>query len=325
MFDFLPAPLKRLRSSYLRNRLITSLIVFFVVYLLNFIIPRLEPGDYLSTINTMNILPQTQQALIQSLGLNKSLYQQFITYVQQTFGTFPPNFGVSYSHYPLSVWTMVLSALPWTLLLVFVSQSISWPVGVLLGSWLAWRRGSKADSAMFVISNFMWGVPSYWLASILIFVFAIELRVFPPALTASGVVGTKMTLAEVWDVLDHAFLPVLTLVLLSTPIHALVMRNTMVSTLKEDFISAAETRGLKTRTLIFNHAARNALLPSITALALELRNSPVGHVLGRNNFFLSRNGLLNRASSSFERLPNLGRRFLFLCASCDNCKCHQLT
>jgi peptide/nickel transport system permease protein len=255
-------------GGFLKRRLVTALLVFFVVYVINFILPRLEPGNAISVIASTELLPKQREQLIQMLGINQPWSEQFLNYVKDTFGTFPPSFGVSFSHYPLTVWTLVSTALPWTLLLVGVSQAIAWAGGVLLGAWVGWRHGSRADSIMFTISNFMWGVPSYWLATILIFVFAIEFRIFPPALSSSGLVSS-LSIAGIADVLQHSFLPIFTLVLLNLPIHALVMRNTMVTVLQEDFITAARARGLKSRTLILGHAARNALLPSITNLALS--------------------------------------------------------
>jgi peptide/nickel transport system permease protein len=121
---------------------------------------------------------------------------------------------------------------------------------------------------MFGISNFMWGVPSYWIATILIYVFAIHFHIFPPSLSSNGLVS-GLSLSQVLDILGHSFLPIATLVLLTLPQHALVMRNTMVNVLEEDFVVAAEGRGLRQRTLILGVAARNALLPSVTNLALS--------------------------------------------------------
>ncbi|MHB2036331.1 MAG: ABC transporter permease [Nitrososphaerales archaeon] len=255
-------------GSYLKRRLLTAVLVFFVVYVINFILPRLEPGNVVDVLASSELLPQQREQLIQMLGINQPLSVQFLDYLKDTFGSFPPSFGVSFAHYPLTVWTLVMAALPWTLMLVLVSQAIAWTGGVLLGAWLGWRHGSKADSVMFGISNFMWGVPSYWLATILIFIFAIEWKIFPPALSTSGLV-TGLSLSQISNILDHSFLPILTLVLLNLPTHALVMRNTMVNVLREDFITAAKARGLKSRTLILGHAARNALLPSVTNLALS--------------------------------------------------------
>ncbi|MDA4112593.1 MAG: ABC transporter permease [Thaumarchaeota archaeon] len=256
----------RLKTAYVRRRIITTVIIFLVVYLLNFIIPRLEPGSILSAIHGADLLPAQREQLLQMLGVNTPYPQQFENYLKDTFLTFPPNFGISFARYPLPVWALVTQALPWTLLLVGISQAIAWTSGVLLGAWLAWHRGSKADSAMFSVSNFMWGVPSYWLATIFIYVFAIRLKLFPAALSSSGAIGFNLGSAE--SILLHSFLPILTLVVLNFPQHALVMRNTMVGVLQEDFIKAAEARGLRTRTLVLGHAARNALLPSITNLAL---------------------------------------------------------
>ncbi len=260
--------LSRLSSRYLLRRILISIAVFLVVYIINFILPRLEPGNVVNLLASSDLLPQQRQQLLQQLGLNQPLSAQFLQYLKSTLLTFPPNFGFSFSRYPLTVWTLVSTSLPWTLLLIGASQLIAWPLGVLLGAWLGWHRGSKADSAMFGISNFMWGVPSYWLATILIYVFAIQLKIFPPALSSSGITP-GLSISEVFNILDHSFLPILTLVILNLPLQALVMRNTMINVLEDDFIMAAQARGLRQRTLILGHAARNALLPSVTNLALS--------------------------------------------------------
>jgi peptide/nickel transport system permease protein len=299
----------RLRSSYLRQRILTTVVIFFVVYIINFILPRLEPGNVLSAVHGADLLPSQRAQLLQMLGVNLPWPQQFEQYVRETFLTFPPNFGVSFAHYPLTVWNLISMALPWTLLLVGISQAIAWSLGVLLGALLAWHRGSKADSAMFGVSNFMWGVPSYWLATILIFVFAIKLRLFPAALSTSGVSG--FTLVQVAGILEHAFLPILTLVILNLPLHALVMRNTMVGVLQEDFIKAAEARGLKSRTLILGHAARNALLPSITNLALSFGAILSGAYLVEIIFSYPGMGYLIEQSALARDYPVLEGIFFF--------------
>jgi len=300
----------RLRSSYLRKRLLTSVLTFFVVYIINFIIPRLEPGNVISIIKSSEISPQQRQELMQVIGLDKPMHQQFLDYLKQTFGSFPPNYGYSLGHYPLTVWTLVLTALPWTLLLVGVSQGIAWVLGVFAGAWLGWHRGSKADSILFGISNFMWGVPSYWLATILIYIFSIKFHVFPPALTTTGLV-TGLTFAQVTDVLSHSFLPILTLVILTLPLFALVMRGTMVTILQEDFMMTAEARGLKNRTLILGHAARNALLPSVTNLALSFGSILSGAYLTEIVYSYPGMGYLVEQSALTRDYPVLQGVFFF--------------
>jgi len=175
---------------------------------------------------------------------------------------------------------------------------------------MAWHRGSKIDSIGVAVSNFTWGVPSFWLASILIYVFAIELRLFPPALSVSGLV-TNLSLAEVIDILSHAFLPIATLVILTLPQFALVMRNSMVSVLDEDFVVAAEARGLKTRTVILGHAARNALLPSITNLALNFGALLAGAYLTEIIYSYPGMGLLISQSALTRDYPVLEGIFFF--------------
>jgi peptide/nickel transport system permease protein len=300
----------RLGSSYLKKRILAAVLVFFVVYVINFILPRLEPGNVVASLASSELLPKQREEIITMLGINKPLWQQFEIYLQQTFGSFPPNFGVSFSYYPLSVWTVVSAALPWTLLLVGVSQALAWTGGVFAGAWLAWHKGSKIDSSMFGLSNFMWGVPSYWLATILVYVFAIKYRLFPAALVASGQV-TGLSQSAVLDVLGHSFLPILTLVILNLPLYMLVMRNSMINVLDEDFMMAAEARGLKTRTLILRHAARNALLPSVTNLALSFGAILSGAYLVEIIFSYPGMGFLIEQAAIYRDYPLLEGIFFF--------------
>jgi peptide/nickel transport system permease protein len=256
------------KSSYLRKRILSSIIVFFAIYILNFILPRLVPGEFVSGIVQGTTLdPQARAQVIQMFGLDEPLSVQFVKYVEQTFSGIPPDFGVSFSRYPDTVWDVVSQYLPWTLFLITTSQLIAWFGGLLLGAWLGWTPGSRKNSVVFLTSTFFWGVPSYWLAEILIFLFAIRTRLFPPALTSGVATG------NVWvafpAILNHSFLPILTLVILSLPVQAMVMRNSMVNVMKEDFITAAVARGLGRWSLAFRHAARNAMLPMITNLALS--------------------------------------------------------
>ena len=262
-------------------------------------IPRLEPGNFVAILSSRpDLLPEQRLKLISLFGLNEPLPVQFLNYVKDTLGSFPPNFGVSFEHYPQTVWQVVLVALPWTLLLITVSTVVAWAGGVLLGAWLAWHQGSKADSMTFAVSSFMWGVPSYWIASVLIFVFAIKLHYFPAALTG-GIQGADIVTQSI-DIMRHAFLPILTLVILNLPVNAMVMRNTMVNVLQEDFMFAASARGLKQRSLIFSHAARNALLPSVTNLALNFGSILSGAYLTEIIFSYPGLGLLT-AESVFAR------------------------
>lgn len=255
-------------SKYFRTRVITTLITLFAILMLNFVLPRLNPGSFVSSIGGQtNLEPEQRAELLAKFGLDQPIQQQFVLYLQQTFGSFPPTFGYSFIYYPQSVWQVVSVYLPWTVLLISVSQVLAWCGGVLLGAWVGWNPSSRKNSAMFVTSTFMWGVPSYWIAGILIFIFAIRLRWFPPALT-SGVITGNWAVA-IPDLLSHSFLPLLTLVILTLPVYAMTMRNSMVDVLKEDFMLAATARGLKKRSLVLRHAARNALLPSITNLVLS--------------------------------------------------------
>jgi peptide/nickel transport system permease protein len=295
----------------MRRRLITAGATFIVVYLLNFIIPRLEPGNFIASLSDQtDLLPEQRLKIIQMFGLDQPISVQFVNYLRQTLLTFPPNFGFSFSDYPMTVLQLISIYLPWTLLLIMVSQAIAWPLGIVIGTMVAWRQGSFVDSTILAISSFMWGVPSYWLANIFIFVFSINLHLLPPSLLGTGFSSFNL-LSRVSEILTHSALPILTLVALNLPGYAVVMRNTMIRVKQEDFMLAAEARGLSSRTLMFAHGARNALLPSVTNIAHAFGNVLSGAYLIEITYSYPGMGYLISQAAFSRDLPVLQGVFFF--------------
>src|SRR5208337_3171365 len=227
-----------------------------VAITLDFFIPRLMPGNAVAAA-LANLHSQFTPATIKALEL------------QYGDNLLHGNWGISTSHYPATVTSVISSGLPWTLALVGVATVISFTLGTLLGILVAWRRGTALDSLLPAMTFFQ-AAPYFFIAIVLVAVFATKLGWFP-AISAydQTLVTPGWNWAYISNVLDHAFLPALTIVLASAAGWIVGMRNVMVTTMDEDYVLVAQAKGLPKRRVV-NYAARNAILPSVTGFSLAI-------------------------------------------------------
>ncbi len=174
-----------------------------------------------------------------------------------------------------------------TLLLFGAATLISILVGIGAGVLLAWFRGSRGEVVAIVASLFFYSMPIFWFGLILLFVFALNVTIFP--LGGFGCVDLQTGvplegLACVGDVLYHMVLPLITLVIVSLAGYVLLMRNSLLEVLGEDFVTVARAKGLSERTVMYKHAARNALLPVTTVAAIAMAGVISGGVLTETIF-----------------------------------------
>ena len=250
---------------------------FYVVALwasltLNFLVPRLMPGDPVLLLMARlqgRVDPHAIQALRIMFGVNtrQSLWQQYGAYVGNLLHG---NLGVSIAYFPTPVAAVIAQSLPWTLVLVGVSAVLSFVAGTLLGVLAAWRRGSALDTTLAPALTFFSAVPYFWLALIVVYVLGFLLKLFP--LTGAYDLTTEPgpNLPFLVSAVYHAILPALTIVVSSIAGWMLGMRNAMLSTLAEDYVLMAQAKGLSERRVMLTYAARNAILPNITGFALSL-------------------------------------------------------
>ena len=241
--------------------------VLFVAILLNFVLPRLMPGNPLELLAGADVglmTDEERQAVIQAVGLDKPLHVQFGDYLADLA---QGDLGYSYrQNRPIG--DIIMERLPWTLLLAFSSLVISGIIGILLGSFSAWRRGSKLDVSLLNMMIAIDSLPSFWIGMLFIAIFAVQLRWLPsqgaitPAARYSG--GEQLM-----DIVRHAILPIATLSILSIPRIYLTMRYTMIGVLGEDFIRTARSKGVTERGILLGHMIPNALCPVVTVLALR--------------------------------------------------------
>jgi len=258
-----------------KRSVITYAIAFLFILLLNFLLPRMMPGDPLMAIYGDEALiamtPELKAHLVERFALDKSLWQQFGAYLQALF---QGELGYSY-YYNAPVLSVILGRLPWTLLLVGTSLLLSTTLGIILGIESGWRRGSRTDRAMLAGLMSLNGFPDFFLGMLLLIAFGVTWGIFPlaGALTPySGLSGLALLL----DVLRHLFLPVAALTLAYLASAYLLTRNTMITVLKEPYMLTAKAKGLSQRVLKYRHAGRNSMLPVLTQAGIWMGRAVTG-------------------------------------------------
>jgi peptide/nickel transport system permease protein len=258
------------QRSYIVRRAAYAFVTFLIVLVINFIIPRVMPGSPIEYFANPRVLPSIEAKILAArFGLNQPVPVQFVLYLEGIFH-WPPDLGISYQYYPEPVLSVILNYLPWTLLLVGVSTVMTAIIGILLGIWTGSRRGSKSDTVVTSASMFLWTMPFFWLGTILLWIFAIDLHWFPAGTAESYSVLALPWYVQAGNILEHVFLPGLTLTVAAFAGYTLLMRNTIVEELHQDYIVVATAKGLSRRAVLFRHAARNAMLPMITLIGLNL-------------------------------------------------------
>jgi len=255
---------------------------------LNFVLPRLMPGDpvdiMLSKLSARGpVAPETRRSIELMLGVDsdESIFSQYASYLGNVFRG---DLGVSVTYFPQTVTDTIAATLPWTIALMGIATIIAFVLGIVLGMLAGWKRGSWLDNLIPVTTMFQ-SVPYFWLALVLLYIFASVFRIFP---TNGGydVYGTSPGLN--WPFISSALyygtLPALTIVLSSVAGWMLGMRNMMVSTLSEDYILTAEAKGLTPRRIRTMYAARNAVLPSLAGFAITLGFIVAGSIVTEQVF-----------------------------------------
>jgi peptide/nickel transport system permease protein len=256
--------------SFIVRRLVFYIVAAWVALTVNFFIPRAMPGNAVQAIMAKfpSLQPSSYKALEALLGVGHpgSIWSQYGSYLDDVFHF---NFGTDVTQYPAPVSTLLAETIPWTLILVGSATVIAFVVGTGLGIVAGWRHGGRLDRVLPGLM-FLQAIPYFFFALILLELFAAKLHVFPLGQGyAQGLVPGWH-----WDFIGsaiyHSLLPALTIVLTSIAGWMLQMRNVMITTVGEDYVIAAQAKGLHNRRVIFTYAARNAILPQLQGFALAL-------------------------------------------------------
>lgn len=259
--------------KYYGQKILWYLITFIIAVVLNFILPRLMPGDPTSTIMAKVTGGMTDASAIQKVmeeytakfGLDQPMHIQFIRFVQNAL---KGDFGVSFTQYPRTVSDIVASSVGWTLALQLPAILVGWILGNLLGAIAAYLRG-VFDKVILPVAMFISNVPAFGMATILLTIFAVNLKWFP----TGGGYGYELIPNASWEfyssVLHHYWLPFLSIVLISIGGQAIGMRSMSIYELNADYVKYSRFLGIKDGKIV-GYVFRNAMLPQITGLAMSL-------------------------------------------------------
>lgn len=272
-------------ADYVARRFGITLLVIFLAVTINFVIPRLAPGDPIEA--QLNQLLASGggaagdvQAMVDSyrarFGLDQPVWLQYLAYWQSVLRF---DLGFSLANYPERVAQSILAGLPWTLGLLGFATLVSFLIGTLLGGLIAWPRTPRlfraAGSTVLVFSS----VPYFLIGIILLYLFAIVWRIFP----AGGGLPFGTEVGFNWETVKgiawHGTLPAISIIIAEIGAWALGMRGMLVSVLGEDYIALAEAKGLRNRRIFIWYGMRNAMLPQFTKLALTLGHIVSGAIL----------------------------------------------
>jgi peptide/nickel transport system permease protein len=295
---------------YLTRRLGLFFITLWAALTVNFIIPRVMPGNeaqaVLGTLHNVN--PAALHALEVQFGVDT--HQSLISsYFQYLGNTLTGHLGVDVQNVP--VLHEIATKLPWTLGLVGVTTVLAFVIGTLVGVFSAWRRGGWLDAtlppALFITST----VPVFFVGLLLIYVFAVKLNWLPLGGNYSFGATPSLSLSFVGDVLEHAILPGVSLIVVTAGLWVYSMRNNMVTTVSEDYVKTARAKGLTPRRIMFDYAARNSILPNLTGFAMQLGYVLGGAIVVEYLFSYPGLGYLFYTATTDHDLPLMQGLFLF--------------
>lgn len=305
-----------LKSEFLRRRLVLYLIAGFAAINIIFLIIRLMPGDPVQVMFAQyqgRIDDRAREALERQFSFVAApLHEQYLAYLK---GIVTLDFGTSVSSYPIPVSQIVATSLRWTLILVAPAFLIYFVIGTLLGVLAAWRRGSRIDTILLPISISFGAFPYFWIALLALYFFGFQLDIFPTSHAWDTAIKQDWTSPEyLRSVIHHMIMPLFSLVLTSLGGWMLGMRNNIIGVLSQDYIIMAEAKGLFDKRTMFTYAARNAILPSLTAFPIALGFVIAGAIFTEMVFSYPGMGLTLLRSVNTRDYPLMQAIFLMITA-----------
>ncbi len=254
--------------GYIIMRVLQSIITVLAIATILFFLFRAAPGDPVDYMIDPTFPPEVKEQVRARFGLDKPVSEQYVKYMWNLLQG-----DMGYSFFSQRPVTRVIADRVWnTLILALTSFLIAYPLGVFVGAILATKRNTAVDSGGITISLFFRSAPLFWTGMIFITIFSLKLGLFPYArmrevgYEADNLFQTYFSL----DFLHHLILPALVAGLYLAALPMLLMRNSVLETLDEDYIELARAKGLKERVVLFRHAGRNAILPIVTAAAVYI-------------------------------------------------------
>ena len=267
-----------LLKRYIIPRLIQYFIVIFIGVTVVFLVPRFTPLDPVVTVlNRMtsygaqyldpSAIEKLKETMMELYGLRGSIWEQYLNFWKRLF---KGDFGPSLSIFPTPVISIIANSLPWTAGLLVVVAILSWIIGNILGGIAGYYADRRWSKVMSIVAMSIYPIPYYIMALVLLILFAYIFPIFPMVGGYSIGLTPSFSLEFIFNVIKHAFLPALSLILIGIGWWFLSMRSLTSTIVAEDFVTYAEVMGIPSRKILFQYVMRNALLPQITNLALQI-------------------------------------------------------
>jgi peptide/nickel transport system permease protein len=301
---------------YVAGKLAQGLLTLGFVLVFNFILFRVMPGNPITLLlrGSGAITPQVIAELERDFGLDQPLPQQFVTYAADTL---TGNFGVSLANGE-PVTSRIGDRIWPTILLIGTSTIASAVIGLIIGIYGGWRRGSAFDVGSLGFTLVAYSMPEFWFGILILMAFAGGVGFFPEIFPTGGyqTPGAELSgFGHAIDVLNHLFLPWLTLTVAYLGEYALIMRSSILDVLGEDFVTTARAKGLRDKQVLWRHTVPNALLPTMTLTFLSLGFVFAGAITIEYIFSWPGLGLLTVEAIDDKDFPMLQALFLLFSAA----------
>ncbi|GLY24459.1 peptide ABC transporter permease [Micromonospora echinospora] len=292
-------------ARFVLSRALKAVLTVWIAITSTFFLLRLLPGDPTTLMVEGDMTPEMQAALLKTYGLDRPLWEQYVSYLRELL---QGNLGISFRQIQ-PVTDIIVDRLPWTLLLAGSAFVITIAIGIPIGVWAAVHKGNWLDRTLQAlgIGGHALFVPS--VAMLLLVFLGAQLGWFP----IGGAIDPDTRGAAAYlSLLHHLVLPVLSLVLVQLGPYALTLRTNMIEVLGEDYIRAAQARGLSATRRVWKHGLRNAILPALTLMGLQLGTLVGGAVLTETVFAYPGVGRLIYEAVGQQDYPVLQGAFIML-------------
>ena len=291
-------------THYLIKKFITLLILLFLVSITVYSVLFVLPGDPAQIILGINATPETLANLRSELGLDKSFWPQYVDWMGSLF-TGKGNRSINYD---IPIYDLIISRLSVTGPLALLAMVFGIVISIPLGIYAARHQNQKGDVGVMFFTQLGLATPEFWLGILLILLFSVHWGIF----SAGGFPGWSV---DFWGSLKSLLLPSFALGVIRASILTRLTRSSMLDVLREDYVRTARAKGLKERTVIYVHALRNALIPVLTILGLQLGQLMAGAIIIENVYYLPGLGRLVFQAIGQRDLPVVREIVLFMAAA----------
>jgi peptide/nickel transport system permease protein len=299
--------------GFILRRLAFYIVAIFVAITFNFLLPRLMPGDPVDALFVAaggKMTPEQLVSFQEMLGfVDGPLWVQYFQYLKSVL---TGDLGPTIMLFPVPVETLLSQTLPWTLFLAGIATLVSIVVGCMIGLYASYNRGGWFDRYVPVSLQFLASMPQAVTALFVFFIFAMTLKWFPLGFSANPDLDPGWNWPYIKSVLHHAVLPMVTLFVSLIATWVFTMRNAMVNILGEDYITMAKAKGLSARRIMTHYAARNAILPVVTAVAMALGLAVAGQIFIETVYNYPGVGQLIFKAVNLRDYPTMQATFLLI-------------